>query len=134
MNDREQIVKHLEIIQGVVNRLGHDSFLVKGWSMTILATGIIFMSRSGIQSRFLLLTFLIPVIGFWVLDGYFLWQERLFREVYNEIRKQETTDFAMNMMKHRNKPNCTRRSSIFQKRYFCSMEFRLHLRWQLARF
>ena len=37
MNDKEQVIKHLEIIQGVVNRLASNSFLIKGWSMTILS-------------------------------------------------------------------------------------------------
>ncbi|MDD9869248.1 MAG: hypothetical protein OXU50_05090 [Gammaproteobacteria bacterium] len=113
MNDKSQVVKHLEMIQGVVNRLGHDSFLMKGWSMTILAAGIIFVARSEIQADEVIIAFLIPVFGFWILDGYFLWQERLFRKVYDEIRKQEITDFAMNVMKHKDKPKCSWRSSIF---------------------
>ena len=104
MEDKAQVIKHLEMIQGVVNRLGHDSFLVKSWSMGILAAGIIFIARSEMQSGYAVLAFLIPVIGFWILDGYFLWQERLFQEIYNEIRKQKTTDFEMNPMRHTNKP------------------------------
>ena len=115
MENKAQVVKHLEIIQGIINRLGHDSFLIKGWSMAILAAGIIFTSRNEIQSIWIVLAFLIPVIGFWILDGYFLWQERLFREVYKEVGKQETTDFQMNPMKHRSQPNCKRIDSIFSE-------------------
>ena len=107
MKGKEQVIKHLEMIQGVVNRLGHDSFLIKGWSMAILTVGIIFVAKSEVQSAYIVLAFLIPVGGFWILDGYFLWQERLFRKVYDDIRDQEATDFAMNIMKHRNKPKCT---------------------------
>lgn len=113
MDDKSQVVKHLEMIQGIVSRLGHDSFLVKGWSMTILAAGIIFIARSEIQSNEVVSVFLVPVIGFWALDGYFLWQERLFRKVYDEIRKQETTDFAMNTRKH--KPECRWRTAAFSR-------------------
>lgn len=29
MDDKGRVVKHLEIIQGVINRLAHDSFLVR---------------------------------------------------------------------------------------------------------
>ena len=113
MKGKEQVIKHLEMIQGVVNRLGHDSFLIKGWSMAILTVGIIFVAKSEVQSAYIVLAFLIPVGGFWILDGYFLWQERLFRKVYDDIRDQEATDFAMNIMKHRNKPKCTWASSMF---------------------
>ena len=110
---KDHIIKHLEMIQGIVNRLGHDSFLVKGWSMAILAAGIIFIARSEIQADEIVVALLIPVIGFWILDGYFLWQERLFRKVYDEIRKQEITDFAMNIMKHADKPKCNWMASMF---------------------
>lgn len=113
MDDKSQVIKHLEMIQGIINRLGHDSFLIKGWSMTILAAGIIFIARSEIQSEGIVLVFLVPVIGFWILDGYFLWQERLFRRVYNEIRKQEITDFAMNTKKH--KSECSWRAATLSE-------------------
>ena len=104
MEDKEQVVKHLEIIQGVINRLAHNSFLIKGWSMTILAAAILFIARSDSFSGCLVLAFIIPVVSFWILDGYFLWQERLFRGVYNDVRLQKETDFAMNIPAQLKKP------------------------------
>jgi len=115
MDNKTQVVKHLEMIQGVINRLGHDSFIIKGWSVAILSAGIIFIARGEGQSKMVVIALLIPVIGFWILDGYFLRQERLFREVYNEIRKQGCTDFAMDTKKHEDKPDCSRRASIFSR-------------------
>ncbi len=100
MNDAERVVKHLEIIQGIINRLGHNSFLVKGWSLAVLAAGIFFISRNALQVDLIILIFLVPVIGFWVLDGYFIWQENLFVDVYNRVRQQETTDFSMEHTKN----------------------------------
>lgn len=113
MDNTTHVVKHLEMIQGVINRLGHDSFLIKGWSMAILAAGILFIARGEGQSEMIVVAFLIPVVGFWILDGYFLWQERLFRKVYDEVRKQDCTDFAMNVMKHKDKPKCNWMASMF---------------------
>ena len=118
---KDQVVKHLEMIQGVVNRLGHDSFLVKGWSMALLVAAMFFLTRvthPDSWTAYIVLALLIPVFGFWVLDGYFLWQERLFQKVYNEIRKQESTDFAMNIMKHRDKLKCNWPSAIFSLTLF----------------
>ena len=43
MNGKEKVIKHLEMIQGVVNRLAHNSFLIKSWSMTILIAGMTFL-------------------------------------------------------------------------------------------
>ena len=97
MEDNKQaLIKHLEMIQGVVSRLAHDSFLVKGWSMALLAAGVIFIAREDVHSSFVMLAFVVPVFGFWLLDAYFLWQERLFRKLYDKIRQQQDTDFSMN--------------------------------------
>ncbi len=101
MDDKTRVVKHMEMIQGVISRLAHDSFLVKGWSMTLLAAGVIFITRGEVRSDCVILAFIVPVFGFWILDAYFLWQERLFRQLYDEIRQQETTDFSMDLTKHK---------------------------------
>lgn len=39
-----------------------------------------------------------PAIAFWYLDGYFLYQERLFRKLYDHVRElsEEEIDFSMN--------------------------------------
>ena len=115
MNEKDLVVKHLEMIQGVINRLGHDSFLVKGWSMAILAAGVIFIARNEIQSGYIMLAFLVPVIGFWILDGYFLWQERLFRKAYDEVRKQDATDFSMATKEYESETKCSWTASTVSK-------------------
>jgi len=40
----------------------------------------------------------VPVLAFWGLDGYFLWQERLFRALYDQVRQleEDRVDFSMN--------------------------------------
>lgn len=101
MDNEARVVKHLEMIQGVISRLAHDSFLVKGWSMTLLAAGVIFITRGEIRSDCIILAFIVPVFGFWFLDAYFLWQERLFRQLYKKIRQRETTNFSMDLTKHK---------------------------------
>ena len=96
MNDDEKIVKHLEMIQGVINRMAHNSFLLKGWTVTLVAASFWLTARFddispwaiGIGVPFLTLLF-------WWLDGFYLRQERLFRCLYDGIRKQEQTDFSM---------------------------------------
>lgn len=113
MTDKEQVVKHLEFVQGVINRLAHNSFLIKGWSMAIISIAILFISRTDGYSAFIILTFIVPIVFFWILDGYFLWQERLFRGVYDDVRKQDTTDFAMNIPAQLKKPNNNWPDSIF---------------------
>lgn len=31
----DQRIKHLDMLQAVIGRLGNDSFLVKGWAVTV---------------------------------------------------------------------------------------------------
>lgn len=113
MNGTEKVVKHLEITQAVINRMGSNSFLVKSWSMTIIVAAMVLIAKPSMQNSPFILVLILPSIGFWILDGYFLWQERLFRQVYNEIRGQSDTDFEMNPMKHKNKPKCSWPTAIF---------------------
>ena len=113
MNGTEKVVKHLEMTQAVINRLGRNSFLLKSWSMTILVAAMVLIARENLQNQYFTLTLLLPIAGFWILDGYFLWQERLLRHVYDDIRKQTDTDFKMDLGKHKGKPKSSWISTIF---------------------
>lgn len=113
MDNGEKIIKHLEMIQAVINRLGSNSFLLKGWSMTVIVTTMVLIARYDMQNPYIVLAVMFPVLGFWILDGYFLWQERLFRQVYDEVRVQSDTDFKMDVMKHRDKSKCSWWSAMF---------------------
>ena len=76
-------IAHLGFIQGVINRMGANSFLLKGWSITLMAA-VFALSSKDADQRFVLLAYF-PVIVFWVLDAYFLHQERLFRKLYEKV-------------------------------------------------
>lgn len=87
-------LKHLELIQGVVNRLATDSARLKGWSVTLVAALFILLARGG--REYIHVAF-VPVLAFWGLDGYYLWQERLFRALYDHVRSLEESgiDFSL---------------------------------------
>ena len=95
MPDDEKVIKHLEMIQAVINRLAGNSFSIKTWSITVIAALIFFIARSDMPLNCFFWFFIIPVILFWALDGYFLGQEKMFRDVYNAVRVKTETDFAM---------------------------------------
>ncbi len=90
-------IKHLEFTQGVINRLASDSFWMKGWCVVLVAALFILLALEG-RIEFAIIT-LAPVIAFWGLDGYFLWQERLYRALYDHVRTLEEVevDFSMNV-------------------------------------
>ena len=128
MDGKERVIKHLEITQGVINRLANNSFLIKNWSMAILAAAMLFLVRvESVNSVYLTLSFTIPVISFWILDGYFLWQERLFRGIYNDIRTLDDSDFKMDISVQLKKPKSSWPSAIFSTTltifYFTELSF-----------
>jgi hypothetical protein len=84
----ENRVKHLELIQNVVTRLAGNSFFMKGWSITLIA-GLFALAAKDANQSYVAIAIL-PVVCFWGLDAYYLWQERLFRKLYDEARKPET--------------------------------------------
>ena len=115
MNSTEKVVKHLEVIQAIINRLGKNSFWVKGGSLAVIITAAVLVNReSNIVSYILTFTALMPIIlGFWTLDSYYLWQERLFRQIYEEVRQQTDTDFSMDVSKHKAKASCSWKLAVF---------------------
>ncbi|MEU2283390.1 hypothetical protein ABZ614_15940 [Streptomyces sp. NPDC013178] len=90
-------IKHLEFVQAVVARLGNGSFLIKGWTVTV--SGVFFGVLVNHLSWKLAAAGLIPVLGFWLLDSYYLRQERLFRKLYDEVRGRTAgvPPFSMNV-------------------------------------
>jgi hypothetical protein len=77
-------LEHLKMIQAVIARLAQNSFLVKGWSVT-LVTAVMALTLRDSNKGFVLLA-LYPAIVFWGLDAYYLRQERLFRKLYDSVR------------------------------------------------
>ena len=113
MNGTEKVVEHLKMTQAVINRLGRNSFWIKSWSIILIVAGLVLVARQDIQNSYFVLVLILPALGFWILDEYFLWQERLFQQVYSEIKVQSDTDFEMNPLKHKNKPKCSWLSAFF---------------------
>ena len=101
----ETKLKHLEFIQNVINRMARNSFLLKWWSTTLVAALTALFLKEGNQDYLFVAFF--PVAVFWILDGYFLSQETLFRALYDHVRKlQGKIDFSMDTSEYgKNKRN-----------------------------
>ncbi|MBI3259465.1 MAG: hypothetical protein HYZ54_08345 [Ignavibacteriae bacterium] len=85
--------KHLEFTLGVINRMAQNSFLIKGWTIT-LVSALFALAAKDADHRFIIIAYF-PTVFFWILDSYYLYQERLFRKVYDYVRKQKETDFSL---------------------------------------
>lgn len=81
--DTEIKLKHLDFIQAVITRMNHCSFLLKGWSVTLVSALFAFAAKD-VDSRFVLIAYF-PAIAFWILDGFFLDQEKRYRKLYEMV-------------------------------------------------
>jgi hypothetical protein len=95
----EAKLKHLEFIQAAISRMGTNSFLFKGWAITIAAALSAFAT---VETKAALLTIaVLSTMMFWALDGYYLWLERGFVRLHNEVslKTEPEIDFSMHIDK-----------------------------------
>lgn len=103
----EELFKEIDLIQGCINRMANNSFLIKGWALGVFAGVTAFTKGENLNNIVLLLcTTVVPFICFWVLDAYFLQIERKYRAMYTEkLTKRKNNDsdelFDLNPSKYK---------------------------------
>lgn len=99
-NHEPNKIAHLQMIQGIINRMGGNLFYLRGWSITLLA-GLFAISTSDLLEvgKWTPLLFFVLLILFWIYDAYFLSLEQKYRGLYDKVRKlkEEEIDFSMNV-------------------------------------
>ncbi|WP_396611470.1 hypothetical protein ACH9L7_14875 [Haloferax sp. S1W] len=77
----EHMYQEFEMIQNIIDRQASNSFKIKGWTVTLVVVALLFRT-----SNFQLFGAVLPLIGFWGLDAFYLRQECKYRELYNWVR------------------------------------------------
>lgn len=99
---KEYMLKEIEIIQDIIKRMAFNSFMIKGWAITLVVVSLLLKGTDKYQ---IWIAF-IPLLVFWFLDAYFLWQERMYRKLYkwiiNNRLKTEEYLFDMNAYRFKN--------------------------------
>jgi hypothetical protein len=91
----DQKLKHLEFIQNVITRMNTNSFLIKGWTIT-LVSALFALAANDSNIKFVLITYVvIPV--FWIVDGFFIAVERRYRYLYADAAKKAEQEIDFNM-------------------------------------
>jgi len=100
-NLKEFMLKEIDIIQDTIKRMAYNSFLIKGWTLTLVVATLLLKGN-----KYQVLIAFIPLLVFWFLDAYFLWQERMYRKLYEWVIKNRlSTDeylFSMNAYRFKN--------------------------------
>ncbi len=113
----EKTLKHLEMIQNVINRLANSSFFLKGWTVIFVAAVLGFATKDSKPMYVWLAA--IPTLSFWVLDGFYLNQERLFRRLYDTVREtdEDEIDFSMDTVPFKQTGDWLK--AVFSKTLLC---------------
>ncbi|UMX47832.1 MAG: hypothetical protein L7H18_05345 [Candidatus Nealsonbacteria bacterium DGGOD1a] len=93
--------KHLEFIQGIIARMAGNLFFLRGWTITLIGALLALFSKNN-SPDYVFYFLIVVVLIFWILDGYFLSQERSYRDLYNYVRKlkEEEIDFSMEISEY----------------------------------
>lgn len=91
----ERRIRKLEMIQGIINRMASNSFLLKGWAVT-MAAGILAININAMTVGLYLLIYL-SILLFWSLDTYYLKLERLYRKLYENSLTEEAVTFDLQL-------------------------------------
>lgn len=88
-------IKHLEMIEHIIERMARNCFQLKGWAMTLVAA-VGALAAKDSDKRFMILAF-IPVLVFWLLDSFYLQQERRYKALYRETAEKEDSQIDFNL-------------------------------------
>lgn len=96
----QERMKFLEFIQNTISRMNANSSQIK--TMCITITSALFAVYAASQNKQMILIVFIPLCLCCLLDMYYLWQERKFRDFYTEAIKEQSIiqDFDFSSFKN----------------------------------
>lgn len=95
MGSPEHKLKHLDFIQLTITRMAANSFLLKAWAVTLVAA--LFALAAKDSDQWFVYVAYLPVVAFWMLDGFYLHQERLYRALYDKVRATAEAEIDFDM-------------------------------------
>ncbi len=85
--ENEVLHKEIDLVQACINRMANNSFLLKGWLVSIIVVILALLPEKIDGVAIGILTIIIITI-FWYLDSTFLMLEKLYRKKYEWIIKE----------------------------------------------
>ncbi len=83
--DNPAVTTHINLLQGIINRLANNSSACKTWCLTLVGA---LLSLAGATHTPAIVTFaLVPVVIFGFVDMMYLAQEKAYRDLYGTVVK-----------------------------------------------
>lgn len=84
--ESNSVQSYLNILQGIISRMASNSANCKTWCISLVSAILVVIADKN-KPNYAWIA-LIPIILFFLLDSYYLAQERSFRVIYNNFIKQ----------------------------------------------
>lgn len=81
--DSPSVQSYLNILQGIITRLANNSANCKTWCISLVSAILVVIADKN-KPNYAWIA-LIPIVLFFLLDSYYLGQERSFRDIYNKF-------------------------------------------------
>ena len=85
-------IAHLSMLQGVISRMGANSFTLKALSATFGSAAVAVMASADNPSAIYAIAAIVPMIIFWIMDAQYLRLERAYRNLFDHVRKGEEVE------------------------------------------
>lgn len=104
LSKEEILNKEIDLIQSCINRMAHNSFVIKGWLVSLIAV-VLTLLPENFNIRILCIIGILITICIWYLDGFFLKVERLYRWKYDWVisKRLDTNEYMYDLNPYNNK-------------------------------
>ena len=84
--ESDAVQNYLNILQGIITRMASNSSNCKTWCISLVSAILVVIADNN-KPNYAWIS-LIPILLFFLLDSYYLGQERSFRVIYNDFVKE----------------------------------------------
>lgn len=101
--EKDVLHKEIDLIQACITRMANNSFLLKGWTISIIAV-VLALADKAVKPELLSSILFIPLFSFWYLDAFFLRTEKRYRKMYEWVLKMRCandTTYLYDLNPHR---------------------------------
>jgi len=85
-------IAHLTMLQGVITRMGANSFTLKALAATFGSAAVAIMATVDAPSPFYAGAAIVPMVIFWLMDAQYLRLEKGYRKLFDHVRQGQEID------------------------------------------
>ena len=89
-DNKEIMLKEIDLIQSCINRMSQNSFIIKGWAISLNGIIVALFADKG-HPIITQIICIVSILCFWYLDAFFLLAEKLYRWKYEWVISNRLT-------------------------------------------